>query len=63
MKEKILAAHRSGINRIIIPKENEKDLEEIPDNIARKITVLTVESMDEVWREALIPKMQIASAG
>ncbi len=63
LKEKILAAHRSGIKRIIIPKENKKDLEEIPDNIARKITVLTVESMDEVWREALIPKMQIVSAG
>ncbi len=61
LKEKILAAHRSGIKRIIIPKENEKDLEELPDNVARKVNVLLVESMDEVWREALIPKMQIVS--
>jgi ATP-dependent Lon protease len=61
LKEKILAAHRSGIKRIIIPKENEKDLEEIPDNVARKVTIVLVESMDEVWREALVPKMQIQS--
>jgi ATP-dependent Lon protease len=61
LKEKILAAHRSGIKRIIIPKENEKDLEELPDNVARKVTIILVESMDEVWREALVPKMQIAS--
>ncbi len=63
LKEKILAAHRSGIKRILIPKENEKDLEELPDNVARKVTIVTVESMDEVWREALISKMSIVSAG
>ena len=61
LKEKILAAHRSGIKTIIIPKENEKDLEELPENVARKVTIVLVESMDEVWREALIPKMQIVS--
>ncbi|HBE78542.1 MAG TPA: endopeptidase La [Firmicutes bacterium] len=61
LKEKILAAHRSGIKKIIIPKENEKDLEELPDNVARKVTIVLVESMDEVWREALVPKMQIMS--
>jgi ATP-dependent Lon protease len=61
LKEKILAAHRGGIKKILIPKENEKDLEEIPANILKKVTVVPVESMDEVWREALIPKMQVAS--
>ncbi len=61
LKEKLLAAHRGGIKKILIPKENEKDLEEIPANILKKVTVVTVESMDEVWREALISKMQVAS--
>lgn len=55
LKEKILAANRSGIKKVLVPKENEKDLEEIPANIARKIKIEMVESMDEVWHEALIP--------
>jgi ATP-dependent Lon protease len=61
LKEKILAAHRGGIKKILVPKENEKDLEEIPANILRKVELVLVESMDEVWREALIPKIQVAS--
>lgn len=55
LKEKILAANRSGIKKVLVPKENEKDLEEIPANVARKIKIEMVESMDEVWHEALIP--------
>lgn len=54
LKEKILAANRSGIKKVLVPKENEKDLEEIPANIARKVKIEMVESMDEVWHEALI---------
>ena len=61
LKEKVLAAHRAGIKKIIIPKDNEKDLEEIPANIARKVQFVMVETMDEVWREALTPKMQVVS--
>lgn len=56
LKEKILAAHRGGIKKIIVPRENERDLEEIPANIARKVDIELVESMDDVWREALMPK-------
>ena len=63
LKEKVLAAHRGGIKKILVPKENEKDLEEIPANILRKVELVLVESMDEVWREALTPKMQAVSAG
>ncbi len=63
LKEKLLAAHRGGIKKILIPKENQKDLEEIPVNILRKVAVVPVESMDEVWREALVPKMQVVSVG
>lgn len=61
LKEKILAAHRGGIKKIIVPRQNEKDLEEIPDNVARKVSIVLVDFMDEVWREALVSKMQVVS--
>lgn len=54
LKEKILAANRSGIKKVLVPRENEKDLEEIPANIARKVKIEMVDSMDEVWHEALV---------
>ncbi|MFZ5824273.1 MAG: endopeptidase La [Bacillota bacterium] len=53
VKEKVLAAHRAGITEIILPKENEKDLEDIPGNIRKKLDVHLVEHMDEVLRIAL----------
>ena len=61
LKEKILAAHRGGIKKVLVPKDNAKDLEEIPANIAKNIKIVLVESMDEVWNEALVPKMQVVS--
>ncbi len=48
VKEKLLAAHRAGISDIIIPKENEKDLEEIPTQILAKLKINTVETMEDV---------------
>lgn len=54
IKEKVLAAHRAGIKTIILPKENEKNLEEIPLNIRRKIKFIMVEHMDGVLQEALL---------
>jgi ATP-dependent Lon protease len=54
LKEKILAAHRGGINKVLIPKENEKDIEEIPPSIRNGIEIVTVSHVDEVLREALI---------
>ncbi len=53
LKSKILAAHRVGIKTVIIPKENYKDLSEIPKNILRELKVVTVENMDEVLKIAL----------
>ncbi|NTW71111.1 MAG: endopeptidase La [Eubacteriaceae bacterium] len=50
LKEKLLAAHRAGIINIIIPKENEKDLEEIPGDILSKLHINTVEKMEDVIR-------------
>jgi len=54
LKEKILAAHRGGIKRVLIPKENEKDLKDIPDSISKQIDIMTVEHMDEVLSHALV---------
>jgi ATP-dependent Lon protease len=53
LKEKALAAHRGGIKTIIIPKENEKDIEEIPKNIARELKINLVDHMDQVLKNAL----------
>jgi ATP-dependent Lon protease len=53
LKEKILAAHRSGLKTIIVPRENEKDLADIPKNVLDTLNVYMVESMDEVLKIAL----------
>lgn len=53
LKEKVLAAHRSGIRTVIIPAENTRDIEEIPDNIKQDMTFVPVEHMDEVLAVAL----------
>ena len=53
LKEKLLAAHRGGITTILIPKDNEKDLVEIPDNVLKGLTVIPVSTVDEVLSEAL----------
>ena len=54
VKEKVLAAYRYGFKTIILPKENEKDLSEIPDDIAKQLQFRLVESMDEVLDTALV---------
>ena len=53
LKEKSLAAYRLGIRKIIIPKKNVKDLEEIPENIRNEIKFIAVETVDEVLKNAL----------
>jgi ATP-dependent Lon protease len=54
LKEKILAAHRGGITKVIIPKENEKDIREIPKPIKKQIEIVTADHMDEVLMHAII---------
>jgi ATP-dependent Lon protease len=56
LKEKLLAAHRGGIRTVIIPKENEKDLREIPENIQHNLEIIPVEWIDEVLDVALESK-------
>ena len=53
LKEKLLAAHRAGIKKLIIPKDNEKDLADIPQKIKDDIKIITVETVDEVLKLAL----------
>ena len=54
LKEKLLAAHRGNVPTILIPKENEKDLKEIPSIVLKKLEIVPVEHMDEVLRKALV---------
>jgi ATP-dependent Lon protease len=53
LKEKLLAAHRGGIETVLIPHENEKDLAEIPKNIKDKLNILPVKWIDQVFEHAL----------
>lgn len=55
VKEKILAAHRAGIRCVILPAENDKDLEELPDNVRAEMNFHLVSHMDEVLTLALLP--------
>jgi len=66
IKEKILAAHRAGIKKIILPKENERDLEEVPEDVRRDLKFVPVETVEEVLKEALgisIPRTMVLHAG
>jgi ATP-dependent Lon protease len=54
LKEKVLAAHRGGIKRILIPVENQKDIQEIPAVILKSVSIELVEHMDHVLRKALV---------
>ena len=53
LKEKIIAAHRGGIKKVLIPKENEKDLTDIPENIKDKLVIKSVKWIDEIFETAL----------
>ena len=53
LKEKLLAAHRGGITKILVPKENKKDLQDIPDIVLGDIELIWVEHMDEVLKQTL----------
>ena len=54
LKEKLLAAHRGEIKTVLIPKDNEKDLSEIPKNIKQKLEIIPVQWIDEVLQVALV---------
>jgi ATP-dependent Lon protease len=53
IKEKVLAAHRAGVTKVILPKDNEKDLDEIPQEIKDELQFVFVEHIDEVLKETM----------
>jgi ATP-dependent Lon protease len=58
LKEKLLAAHRAGIKKVLIPFENKKDLVEIPDIIKKNIEIIPVKNVDEVLKHALTKELK-----
>ncbi|HJV44504.1 MAG TPA: endopeptidase La [Bacillota bacterium] len=56
LKEKSLAAHRAGLKTIIMPKENEKDIDDIPETVRNDLTFVPVEHLDQVLERALVKK-------
>ena len=56
LKEKILAAHRGHVTKVLIPFENKKDIEEIPRKVLKKVELVLVKHMDDVLKEALVLK-------
>ena len=62
VKEKLLAAHRHGIFEVILPRDNEKDLADVPENIRNEMKIHFVENMDEVFRIALAGDLEALAA-
>ncbi|MDQ0256481.1 ATP-dependent Lon protease [Evansella vedderi] len=56
LKEKSMSAHRAGLTHIIMPKDNEKDLEDIPESVRKDLKFIPVSHLDEVLKEALVGK-------
>jgi ATP-dependent Lon protease len=56
IKEKVLGAHRAGLRRVIMPRRNEADLDDIPADLRKQMKFVMIESIDEVLREALTPR-------
>ena len=61
VKEKVLAAYRAGLRQLIMPKSNEKDLRDVPDEVKKQVTFTFVATMDEVLRLALLPAVSEGS--
>ena len=55
VKEKVLAAHRAGLRRLILPKDNEADLRKLPDAVREEMNITLVSDLSEVLQEAIGP--------
>jgi ATP-dependent Lon protease len=62
IKEKLLAAHRAGIRQVLIPKKNEKDLEDVPADIRNDLAVHLISRVEEILPLALEPRSAVASS-
>jgi ATP-dependent Lon protease len=54
IREKVLAAHRAGIKKILLPKDNERDIEEIPEVVRKKLEFVLISTVDEALEHALV---------
>jgi ATP-dependent Lon protease len=63
LKEKILAAHRAGIRKVLIPNENSRDLDEIGEVVKKKVNIVLVETMDDVLAHSLVRMPKPVSGG
>jgi ATP-dependent Lon protease len=57
LKEKLLAAHRGGLTTVLVPKDNERELSEIPENVKRGLAIVPVSTVDEVLKKALVAEL------
>ncbi|GAG88273.1 unnamed protein product [marine sediment metagenome] len=55
LKEKLLAAHRGNVKAVIVPRDNEKDMADIPNNVLKALEIIFVENVDEVLKAVLLP--------
>jgi ATP-dependent Lon protease len=62
IKEKVLGAHRAGIRRVLLPTRNEADLDDIPADLRGEMELVLIDSIDQVLREALTPKLGTGAA-
>ena len=62
IKEKVLAAHRVGIKTVVLPRDNERDLEDVPIELRQELELVLVESAEEVLAKALEPRPAGASS-
>jgi ATP-dependent Lon protease len=63
IKEKVLAAHRAGLKTIILPRRNEKDLDDLPDDVRRSLTFIFAENVTDVFNAALCPALPKPAGG
>ena len=56
VKEKLLAAYRAGLKTILLPKENKKDLEDVPAHVLAQFQIVLIENIEDVLKAALLPK-------
>ena len=61
LKSKLLAAHLAGVKTVLIPRRNEKDLIDVPDEVRQQLRIVPVDTMDEVLAEALIDQARPAA--
>ncbi len=62
VKEKVLAAYRAGLREVVLPRSNEKDLRDVPDEVRANMTFTFVGTMDDVFRVALLPSTGVATS-